>query len=134
DIIEGCVFDNYQSLKVILDMDVKIDEIIFVGGPSNSKVWSQVVADVTNRKVITVDVPEAATLGNAIIAGVGTGIFESFEEAVERIIKVKKIFYPIESNYKLYSELYSLYIQIYEESLGSFEKLAKVKEKFNILR
>lgn len=133
-IIEGCVFDNYQSLRIILDLGLKIDEIIFVGGPSNSNVWAQAVADVTNRKVITVNVSEAATLGNAIIAGVGTGIYGSFEQAIEKIVKVKKVFNPIENNNKLYSELYNLYLEIYEGSLTSFEKLARVKEKFNILR
>ena len=94
-VIEGCVFDNYQSLKVILDMGIKIDEIIFVGGPSNSDVWCQAVADVTNRKVITVSAPEASTLGNAILAGVGVGIFKSFEEAAEKIIKTRKIYQPV---------------------------------------
>ncbi|MCL6088275.1 MAG: FGGY family carbohydrate kinase [Actinobacteria bacterium] len=133
-VIEGCVFDSYQSLKVILDMGIKIDEIIFVGGPSNSETWCQVVSDVTNRKVITVNVPEAATLGNAVLAGVGVGIYKSFEEAIDKIIRVRKIYHPNENNHKIYTELYPLFIQIYEESLESFEKLAKVKEKFGILK
>ena len=130
-IIEGCVFDNYQSLKIILEMGLAINEIIFVGGPSNSNTWCQVIADVTNRKVVTVNVSEAATLGNAIIAGVGTGIFKSFEEAAEKIVKVRKVFEPIEQNHKIYSELYQSYIQIYENSLESFSTLAQIREKYN---
>jgi xylulokinase len=131
-IIEGCVFDNYKSLKIILDMGVEIKEIIFVGGPSNSRTWCQTVADVTNRKVITVDVPEAATLGNAILAGVGTGIYNNFEEAVDKIVKVKKVFEPVQENNKVYSQLYELFSQVYENSLGSFADLAELREKFNI--
>lgn len=133
-VIEGCVFDNYQSLKIILDMGINIDEIIFVGGPSKSDLWCQVVSDVTNRKVITVNAPEASTLGNAILAGVGVGIYSSFEEAVEKIIKIRKIFMPSGNRHDLYSELYELYIEIYEEALGSFEKLARVKEKYGIVK
>jgi xylulokinase len=133
-IMEGCVFDNYQSFKVIMDLNIDIDEIIFVGGPSNSDLWCQILSDVTNRKVITKHIPEASTLGDAITAGVGVGIFSNFEDVVDNVIKVKNVYAPDEKNHRLYEELYDLYIQIYSDSLESFENLANIREKYNILK
>ncbi len=132
--MEGCVFDNYQSFKVIMDLNIDIDEIIFVGGPSNSDLWCQVLSDVTNRKVITKHIPEASTLGDAITAGVGVGMFSNFEDVVDNVIKVKKVYAPDEKNHRLYEELYDLYIQVYSDSLESFRNMANIHKKHNILK
>ena len=70
-IIEGCVFNCYESYRHIEDLGIDYKEIIFVGGPSNSPVWCQALADTTNRKVITVSSSEPSTFGDAITAGCG---------------------------------------------------------------
>lgn len=133
-VMEGCVYDNYHSFNVIMDLGIEIKEIIFVGGPSNSNTWCQILSDVTGKKVITVNTLEASTFGDAIIAGVGVGLFNSFEEAIEKVIKVKKIYEPIEKNNKLYTELYDLFLNIYDSSLENFKVLSSIKEKYNVLR
>lgn len=132
-IVEGCCFDSYQSMETIMNMGIDVDEIIFVGGPSKSDLWCQAYADVTNRKVITVNSPDASPFGDAITAGVGVGAFDSFEDAVERLITVRKVFTPVEKNNRLYRDLYQVYIDLYNSTLKTFENLASVKKEHGIL-
>ncbi|MDP6545102.1 MAG: FGGY family carbohydrate kinase [Phycisphaerae bacterium] len=131
-IIEGCCFDSYQSLETILNLGIEIDEMLFVGGPSKSDLWCQIYADVCNREVVAVESADASPFGDAITAGVGVGLYSSFAEAVEKVVKVRKRFEPDEANHRLYQDLYKVYIDLYDNTLGDFEKLAKVKEKHGI--
>jgi xylulokinase len=125
-IMEGCSYDMYQSLKSSLNLGLNVDEIIITGGPSKSDLWCQIMADVTNRKILTVKVPEASPFGDAILAGVGTGVFSSFEEVAEKHIRVNKIYEPIDKNHDLYEKLFEIYEEIYRSTLGCFDKLAHV--------
>lgn len=131
-IIEGCCFDSYQSLETILNLGIKIDEMLFVGGPSKSDLWCQIYADVCNRKVIAVESADASPFGDAVTAGVGVGLYPNFEEAVKKTIKVRKQFEPNAENHQMYLDLYKVYIDLYDNMLGSYEQLAKVKEKHGI--
>jgi xylulokinase len=131
-IMEGCTYDMYQSLKSSLDLGLDVDEIILTGGPSKSDLWCQIMADVTGRKIITVTAPEAAPFGDAMIAGVGSGVFSSLEEVADRAILVDRIYNANEANYKLYEKLFNIYEEAYDALLGTFEKLAATKEEFGI--
>lgn len=131
-IMEGCCFDGYQSLKSAMDLGIEVEEIIATGGPSKSNLWCQILADVTNVKIKTVNAPEASPFGDAIIAGVGVGLFKDFEEVANKAIKVKDEFKPDSNNHSIYQELFGLYEEIYESLIKSFERSAKINSKFNL--
>ena len=88
--------------------------------------------DVTVRKIITVNAPEAAPAGDAMIAGVGSGVFSSLEEVAERAISADRIYNANDANHKLYEKLFNIYEEAYDALLGTFDKLAATKEKFGI--
>jgi len=132
-IMEGCSYDMYQSLKVHFELGLDIEEIIATGGPSKSDLWCQIMADVSDRKIVTVNAPEAAPFGDAILAGVGVGIFSSFEDVAERAVKIKKIYEPNQKNHNLYMDLFEIYEEIYEALYKSFDGLAKTKIKNNMI-
>ncbi len=130
--MEGCSYDMYQSLKSSLNMGLNVDEIIATGGPSKSDMWCQIMADVTNRKIITVNAPEAAPFGDAILAGVGSGIFKNFEEVAEKAIKTDRVFEPNSANHNMYEELFAIYENIYKSTLKDFDKLMEVQLKYSL--
>ena len=131
-IIEACCFDSYQTIRTILDLGIDVNEIIFVGGPSKSPLWCQAYADVSNRRVLTVNSPDASPFGDAVTAGVGVGLFKSYEDVVDRIVKVTKVYEPVDKNHNLYQDLYKVYIDLYDNTLENFEQLAGVKDKHGI--
>ena len=76
---------------------------------SRSKKWLQLKADITGRKVETVSIRDASALGAAIVAGVSTGVYSSFKEAMESIIRVTDNFSPNMERFEIYNEQYQAY-------------------------
>ena len=64
-----------------------------MGGAANSRLWTQIKADITG-KVIKVPSSDTATTLSCNLAGVGTGQYKSFKEAVERTIKIVRVHEP----------------------------------------
>ena len=93
-------------LKASLDyLGLEVEEIRAMGGGANSTLWCQMMADMTDKRLVTLRNKETACLGTAILAGVGIGVFDSVEKAVENIVR-DKVF---ESQSTDYTECYERY-------------------------
>ncbi len=109
-----------RNIEVIEGLNIPVKEIRVLGGGSRSAVWNQIKADITGRTVITMQNEEAACLGAALIAGVGTGIFASLESAVENMVQVKDRFEPNPDTKAAYEEMYGKYVDLYDSLTGMF--------------
>ncbi len=95
-------------LKSNLDyLNLDVEEIRAMGGGASSKLWCQMKADMTGKKLVTLKNKETACLGGAILAGVGTGVFKSVEEAAEKI-QISKAYTPEDTDYR---ECYERYVE-----------------------
>ena len=56
---------------------------------AQSKLWRDMQADITGYPHVTINVDEGPALGVALLAGVGTGVYASVEEACRAVIQVK---------------------------------------------
>lgn len=112
--MEGVAYALRHNLEVAAAAGAKAGTLRSMGGSANSRVWTQLKADVTGCKIEVPASDTATTLGAAILAGVGTGVYSGFEEAAERTVSVKRTFTPDESQYKVYSSGYQTYRQLYE--------------------
>ena len=92
-------------------------EIIFASGASKGPLWCQILADVLQIPVHTRVVKEATALGAAICAGVGIGLYPSFEEAVDRLVQEDKIYLPDPQNAAVYQDLYARWLAAYPVQL-----------------
>lgn len=81
-----------------------------IGGGAQSKIWLQIVADVCNIQVSLPEISEAACAGAAVLAGTGSGIFHSIEEASKKVTKDKSIIIPNQMNSEVYKELYQKFV------------------------
>jgi sugar (pentulose or hexulose) kinase len=62
-----------------------INKLVVVGGGAKNKHWMQIKADVSGIDLHHPDLPEATLLGAALTAGVGSGVYRSFEEAMRAV-------------------------------------------------
>ena len=90
-------------------MKVEITDVRVSGGGAESEVWRQILADVFNHPLRTIKASEGPALGVAILAGVGVGIYNSVEDACEKIIKGQDLVNPNCDNTALYDSLLSNY-------------------------
>ena len=65
----------------------------------------------TGKKLVTLKNKETACLGGAILAGVGTGVFESVEQAC-RMIEIDKAYVPTGDDYSECYERFTKYDKI----------------------
>jgi xylulokinase len=119
-IMEAIAYIVRRNIEVIEGLNIPVKEIRVLGGGSRSAVWNQIKADITGRTVITMQNEEAACLGAALIAGVGTGIFANLESAVENMVNVKDRFEPDPNTKAVYEDMYGKYVDLYDSLTGMF--------------
>lgn len=124
-ILEGVVFGLRDSLEIIRSLKIPIREIRLTGGGARSATWRQIQADVFEHPVVTINVEEGPAFGAAILAGVGTGVFKSFRQATDEIIKVTRTVEPIASNAVAYRRSYKLFQTLYEDLKEDFAAVAR---------
>jgi len=92
------------------ELNIKSEKIILSGGGSRSSLWRQIMSDVLNSKVITLNIDESPAFGAAIIAGKGCGIYSDIKDIAYKIInEVEHENIPIAKNAKKYSKIYQIY-------------------------
>jgi len=122
-VLEGATFALKDSMELVKDKGVKIKEIRAIGGGAKSRVWQQILADILGEEISLLNVEEGPAFGAALIAGVGVGVYSSFAEAVNRIIKVKKTIIPNIKNNQRYNQYYQLYKKLYYSLEEDFKEL-----------
>lgn len=111
---EGVGYSLNHNLETAHDAGAVVRELHSMGGAANSKLWLQIKADITNTEIIVPSSDSASALGAAILAGVGVGLYKSYEDAVSQTIKIEKRVYPNKENHKIYSERYKVYKELYD--------------------
>ncbi len=102
------------------------DSLIFAGGASKSKLWAQILADVTGKKVKVPVIKEATALGAAILAGHGIGLYSSIEDGISKTVKWDTEFIPNQANKEIYEDLFQKWKKVYTAQLQLCdEKLTK---------
>lgn len=116
--MEGVAFSLKHNLDTARSAGADVEILCAMGGAANSRVWTQMKADVTGKKIVVPSSDTATTLGAAILAGVGTGVFSSFEDAVARTVVIKREHLPDVEKFKKYQKTYQIYISLYENLKG----------------
>jgi autoinducer 2 (AI-2) kinase len=90
---------------------------VFTGGASKGSLWPQIVADVLGIPVKVPVVKESTSLGAAIYAGVGIGLYSSAEEAAKHLVRFEKRFDPDSATHAMYEQRYSDWSRAYARLL-----------------
>jgi len=112
-ILEGVSFEMKYNLSLLEEMGMFVNELRAIGGGAKSREWLQLKADIYDKKVVSLKVSEAVSLGAAILAGVAIGEYGSIEEAVETTVGIKEVFYPRKEKTRVYEEKFGIYKDIY---------------------
>ena len=129
--MEGITLEVKDMINSMYACGAVIDEVRILGGPTRSPLWNQIQSDIYGRPVSTLRIPDAAVLGAAICAGVGSGVFSDIREGVRTMVATDKTYDPILENVKVYEELYEVFCDIYTGlSATVYDKLAKIQDRY----
>ncbi len=101
---------------------VQTDSITFAGGASKGPLWSQILADVTQKEIRIPKVNEATALGGAFACGVATGEYDSIAQASKAFIQWEKSYTPNVDNASLYQDVAAKWEEAYASSLALVDK------------
>lgn len=127
--MEGVALEMRDIMEGWLQAGVEITTLRLGGGVTKSAVWNQIQADVYGRPVQTLKVGESTVLGAAILGGVGAGVFDTIEEATDKMVAVTNTIEPNMANHRIYEEMYDAYSKAYEglANSGAYDQLAKIQ-------
>lgn len=124
-VFEGIACNNRWLLSFAEKLcGKKFDFIHFIGGGANSEVWSQILADVMDRPVKQMKQPlNANSRGAALLALMSLGKLKV--EEIPAITEVNKVYQPNPENRKLYDDLFTHYVKIYETNKALYKEWNK---------
>lgn len=123
--MEGVVYSLRSNLDLLKELTGKDPEyMIASGGGARGKLFLQMQADIFEKTLRITESAEQACLGAAITAAIGTGYYQSFEEACEKAVRLKdEVIEPIPENSRIYQGYYEVYREIYGRNKELFWKM-----------
>ncbi len=120
-VMEGVAFGLRDSLEVARKLGIKIDSSKICGGGAKSPLWKKIIANVMNLKLEIIESEEGPGYGAAILAAVGCGVYNSVEEATEKLVKVIDTVEPDTDLVEKYEQRYQTFKKYYPALKGMFE-------------
>lgn len=125
-VLEGVAYGLKDSFNLIRQAGLgNIEQVRISGGGARSLLWRQILANVLEVELVSVNTTEGAAYGAALLAGVGAGAWPSVPEACQSAVQILGRTSPNESQYAAYRQGYEVYRSLYPALKPSFEALNK---------
>ncbi|MGN7286587.1 FGGY-family carbohydrate kinase [Shouchella rhizosphaerae] len=105
-IAEGVAFMHRHHINFLKDSGLSVEKIRLSGGIARSKAWGQIFANVLELPIEVVNCEEVGALGVAIAAGIGAGLYDNYEDAFKKAVKIMPAIHPNTSTSDLYKKRY----------------------------
>ncbi|MDI6775344.1 MAG: FGGY family carbohydrate kinase [Verrucomicrobiota bacterium] len=94
-LMENIALDTKAKMDSLRLAGLRYDRIVMVGGPAESPVWTQILADTIGVEIVLTEAGAyAGALGAAILAGIGTRIFADETDGFARIRRSDRVVRP----------------------------------------
>ena len=123
-VLEGVAFSLNDCLSVLRELNVDAELMMLTGGGAASPLWQKIIADIFDCTMNTCKSNQGPSLGAAILAGVGAGIFTDLVDGCGKVVQLKNTVKPTESDF--YQNYYQVYQDIYPALKKQYESLATI--------
>jgi xylulokinase len=125
--MEGVAYAMYDSFRLVKEAGLPVTyPMVLNEGGAVSHLWRQIIADVFNVPIVLVERRTGAPFGDAILAGVATGVFDDFSVAKDWVTYVEPMA-PDATRHARYMDYFDLYKRIYDHVKGDFEDLSALR-------
>jgi len=124
-LLEGVAFGLRDCFELIKSAgQVAIQQVRVSGGGAKSSLWRQILADVLNVELVTVNTTEGAAFGAALLAQVGAGLWPDVPAACQATIKITGSTRPRAEVASSYEAYYVNYSRLYPALKPTFHALS----------
>lgn len=113
-VYEGVAFSQHVHLERIIKLSGRDKTLRLTGGPTRSKPWMQMVADISQMPVEVMHVEQSGCLGAAIAAAVGAGVYANFADAMTAMCPPGAPIEPDAKSFPAYREKYAAFRRLAE--------------------
>lgn len=122
-VLEGVGYGFRHHLDAMAEAGVDLETVTAIGGGARSPLWRRIVSDITGVTQEYVTNPVGSPLGDAYLAGLGTGVFDDLD-AIRQKTSVTDRTTPDAERTPTYDEYYSVYQDLYPETRQSIHTLS----------
>jgi xylulokinase len=121
-----------MNIRMLLDRFEKfrgqdLPLINVIGGGSRNPYWMQLLADISGRKMATINLKqEANCFAAAQCAGVGVGLYKDFHE-IKKLFKTEQAYLPNKNVEEFYSKKYAAFLEAYQGMLKAYDLLSDLE-------
>lgn len=125
-VYEGVAFALATSAGIMKELGYPVNSLMLTGGGANSGLWPQLLSSLIDVEAcVHSDPGDATSLGAAIAAGVGAGMFSDIADGAARVRSVKR-FTPDREQQKAYAGIFPIYSSIYSRLKPVFDSIAGI--------
>jgi sugar (pentulose or hexulose) kinase len=84
-VMEGVAFELKHMLEGYASLGFAMESLRIMGGATKSDLWTDIIANTVDCRVIRLKEPNIACLGAAIMAGAASGVFESYADGFQKV-------------------------------------------------
>ena len=122
-VMEGVVFSLRDSLEIMRELDVPIEDVRATGGGARSALWRHLQADIYGTLIRRTVADEGPAYGAALLAGVASGTYADMDEATSVVELREEITEPDSERSKVYEEYYEIYRSLYPATSSAMSRL-----------
>ena len=112
-IFEGICYGHRYHFEKLMETGRDAPEVIRLsGGAANSKVWSQMFADIMKIPVETIKAHQTGALGCAIAAAFAASQYNTLDQAVQSMSEVDGRYEPNTESFTYYDKRYHVYRKV----------------------
>ena len=114
--LENICFAIKGNIEQIEEVSNKGSDFLHVtGGMCKNNLWTEILANVTGKKIVSTNIAEGTSLGCGLCASVGVGLFKDFYEAGKKLVEFKKEIKPEAEKVKIYRSSYNNWKKWYDK-------------------
>ena len=122
-ILEGIAYGTEFIFRQFAEAGYETKEIYACGGPTRSRLWMQIHADVSGVPIAIPKVQDAPLLGSAILASVASGLYPTVKEAAGNMVTISTLVEPDKTNHEAYRFYVDRYIETYTQMSGLMHQM-----------
>jgi xylulokinase len=122
-VMEGVIFSLRDSLEIMRELGVPVEDVRATGGGARSALWRQLQADVYGTPIRRTVADEGPAYGAALLAGVASETYADVDEATSLVRLREEITEPDGERAKVYEEHYEIYRSLYPATSSAMSRL-----------
>jgi xylulokinase len=123
-IMEGVTYAMRDSLQIIEELNVPVNQVRVSGGGSKSPFWRQLQANMFGRPASVINSEQGPAYGVALLAAVGAAEFTNVEEACRATIRVVSQTKVDRKAREYYDRGHPVYQQLYRSLKQDFKRIS----------